>query len=317
MDRNPVPVAEPQPNPHLDLPDAEFRARLLDCLYDGVYFVDRHRTITYWNRGAEELTGFKAEEIVGTQCPDDLLMHADGTGRHLCTDGCPLVDAIARGCNTEHDLTLRHKAGHRVPVRVRVAPIRNEKGEFIGAVEVFSDSTHLKAVERRAGEMETLAFRDPLTSLPNRRFSSLKVEQALEEVRQFGRQYGLIMVDVDRFKCINDRWGHRTGDIVLIALANLLTESVRPADTVGRWGGEEFLILIADVTAPSFCDLAARCCALVAERPVQADQASIPLTISAGATLLHAADTAESAVQRADRLMYQSKVSGRNQVRFG
>lgn len=299
------------------MPDAEFRARLLDCLYDGVYFVDRDRKIAYWNRGAEELTGYKAEEVVGTHCHDDLLMHIDGTGRHLCKSGCPLVDAITRGCRLEHELTLRHKSGHRVPLRVRVAPIRNEQGEIIGAVEVFSDVTHLKAMERRAGEMENLAFRDVLTSLPNRRFSSLKVEQALDEVRQFGRQYGLMMVDVDHFKQVNDQWGHLTGDEVLRVAALMLTETVRPPDIVGRWGGEEFLILVADVTPESLLNLANRCRKFVSDRPVLVPGASIRLTISAGATLLHAGDTAEAVVQRADLLMYQSKSRGRDQVQFG
>lgn len=113
-----------------------FRARLLDSLYDGVYFVDSERRITYWNQGAERLTGFTAKEAVGTHCHDNMLAHVDADGCRLCMDRCPLVTAMQEDRCHEASVYLRHKQGHRVPVSVRVVPIKDAHEQIIGAVEV-------------------------------------------------------------------------------------------------------------------------------------------------------------------------------------
>jgi PAS domain S-box-containing protein len=172
---------------------SSFYEKLLDSMHDGVYFVNRHRKITFWNGGAQRLTGYSHAEAVGKSCFDNFLGHVDETGRPLCGDGCPLHDVILDGQPRETELYLRHKDGSRVPVRVRALPMRNRRGEIVGAVEVFSDSTARKKAEKRANELEQLAFRDALTGLPNRRYIAMKVEQGLEEHRRFGRLFGLLM----------------------------------------------------------------------------------------------------------------------------
>lgn len=296
--------------------EAAFRARILDYLSDGVYFVDLDRRITYWNRGAERLTGFSAEEVVGTYCFDNLLAHINAKGCHLCIGGCPLSVAIDEDRFIEHFIYLRHKQGHRVPVSVRAMPMKNEQGEIVGAVEVFSDSTLEKITERRIGELETIAFRDSLTGLPNRRYIGLKVHQALEEVQDFGRPFGLALLDIDHFKRVNDSWGHGVGDAVLRTIADTLSRSLRANDIVGRWGGEEFLAIVADVSAAALEEIAERWRHLIAESSVAVQDRQIRVTVSIGVTLLSGHDVAETAIERADRLMYQSKVT-RNKTTLG
>lgn len=190
-------------------------ARLLESLYDGVYFVDAERRITYWNRGAERLTGYSSKEAVGRSCFDNFLMHVDEAGCALCIKGCPLRRAIADGECPEVEMFLRHKQGHRVPVSIRAAPIEAQDGSFIGVVEVFSDISAMKKLQRKAGELESLAYKDELTGLMNRRFTELKVHQAIQEVHDFSRASGLILIDADHFKFVNDRYGHHVGDLVL------------------------------------------------------------------------------------------------------
>jgi PAS domain S-box-containing protein len=127
---------------------SSFHAMLLDSIFDGVYFVDAERKITYWNRGSESLTGYSAREAVGKHCYDNFLMHVDEAGCALCTNGCPLSSTIHDGQRRQAEVFLRHKLGHRVPVCVRVAPLMNASGQIIGAVEVFSDVTAKRQVER-------------------------------------------------------------------------------------------------------------------------------------------------------------------------
>jgi diguanylate cyclase (GGDEF)-like protein/PAS domain S-box-containing protein len=294
-----------------------FHEKLLDGIFDGVYFVDVERKITYWNRGAERLTGYSASEALGRHCYDNFLVHVDETGRALCINGCPLASTIGDGQAREAEIFLRHKRGHRVPVYVRIAPITNQSGQIVGAVEIFSEVAPKKEVERRLHELERMAFLDSLTSLPNRRYTELKVKQALEEFQQFGKSFGLLMLDIDHFKQVNDLHGHDAGDAALKVVSATLLKSMREHDLVGRWGGEEFLVVLSNVNADMLTDLAGRCRVLVAESGALMDNIRICVTVSVGATLFKHGDSVQVAVKRADELMYVSKTSGRNRITVG
>jgi diguanylate cyclase (GGDEF)-like protein/PAS domain S-box-containing protein len=306
------PEAEPA-----DKSNPSLHEKLLDSLHDGVYFVDKDRTILYWNEGAELLTGYAASEVVGKHCFDNILAHVSDEGCELCLNGCPLAATIADGERRENEVYLRHKLGHRVPVSVRCAPIFDAGGSIVGAVEIFSDVTVKKNIERRVGELENLAFLDALTGVPNRRYVELKVNQAIQEVVMFGRAVGLLMFDVDHFKLVNDEHGHEIGDEALRAVCNTITHNLRSGDTLGRWGGEEFLAIVVDVTPAGLAAFADRCRMLIAESAIPVADGHLRVTVSVGATLMKADDSEHSAIKRADELMYQSKSAGRNQITVG
>ncbi len=291
-----------------------FHEKLLDSLYDAVYFVDRERRITYWNKAAGELTGYSAGEMVGRYCFDNLLVHVNEEGCLLCLQGCPLSRTIADGQRREAEVYFRHKLGHRVPVSVRVAPIADSEGRIVGAVEVFNDISAKKTIERRVGELEHLAFLDELTGAPNRRYIELKVKQAIQEVEQFDRRIGLVEIDVDLFKQVNDQYGHEIGDCALRSVCKTLTHSLRTGDIVGRWGGEEFLVIVADVGREGLAAFAERCRMLIAESAIPVRDECARITASLGGTLIRRGDTEQSAIKRADELMYRSKRAGRNRV---
>jgi diguanylate cyclase (GGDEF)-like protein/PAS domain S-box-containing protein len=291
--------------------------KILDSLHDGVYFVNRDRQITYWNEGAEKLAGYSPAEAVGKSCFGNFLEDVDETGKSLCTSGCPLSNVMADGQPRQVELYLRHKNGHRVPISVRVLPMRDSAGGIVGAVEVFSDSTAKQRAEKRVSELENLAFRDALTNLPNRRYLELKVAQALQDHQQFDREYGLLLLDLDHFKQVNDNHGHDLGDAVLKVVADTLVQTLRPVDLVGRWGGDEFLVLMADVRATALGDLAERCRVLIAQSSAGHEASRVSVTASIGATLLDHEGSPETAFRRADELMYQSKRSGGDRTTTG
>lgn len=294
-----------------------FHEKLLDNIYDGIYFVNRERTITYWNEGAERLTGYASEEAVGKRCRNNFLEHVDASGNPLCLTGCPLSKAMEDGQPQRAEFYVRHKNGHRVPVWVRALPMRNNSGVIVGAVEVFTDMTSKEVVEKRVRELENLAYCDALTQLSNRRYLEMKVAQALQEHQQFGRDYGLLLLDLDRFKQVNDNFGHEKGDAVLKMVSETLVHTLRPVDLVGRWGGEEFLALVPDMSASVLGDVAERCRALICRSSIPHGGSRISVTASIGATLFAPTDTADTVVRRADELMYQSKRSGGNQTTVG
>lgn len=297
--------------------DSSLQSQLCDNLFDGVYFVDRDRKIAYWNHGAEELTGYKSEEVVGSRCFDNLLSHIDESGCELCHAGCPLSATIEDGTRREAEVYLRHKSGHRVPVSIRVAPIRDNSGAIVGAVEVFSDITQKKTIERRARDLETEAYLDPLTKISNRRHITMAVTHAMHEVEEFGTRAGLLLVDVDQFKQVNDQFGHSAGDDVLETVANTLSRAIRPNDVLGRWGGDEFLVLARGVDVGDLQKLAERCLTLIAASTIKAGEERVRVTVSIGGTLLQRGKPAKWAFDRADGFLYACKAVGRNRCIVG
>jgi len=298
-------------------PKDQFYKDLLENLYDGVYFVDRERKITYWNKGAERISGYSPERVIGSFCHDNLLQHVTENGVQLCHNGCPLLATIKDGNPREAEIFLRHAEGYRVPVWVRTSPIRDEKGDIIGAVEVFSNNQSLTRMKRRVSKLEKTVVYDPLTQIGNRKHIEVKINSALNEYKQMRFPFGVLFIDIDHFKSINDTYGHLTGDKVLRAVANTLRHNLRESDTCGRWGGEEFLALVFNIDNDTLKGIAEILRSLVEQTIVTNETGQPKVTISVGATLVRNGDTLESLISRADKLMYQSKTNGRNCVTIG
>jgi diguanylate cyclase (GGDEF)-like protein/PAS domain S-box-containing protein len=295
--------------------DPSFYQDILYHISDGVYFVDRERRILYWNGGAANLTGYQPSEIVGKFCYDNILAHVDGCGTPLCDSMCPLSAALQDGKAHNASVFLRHKQGHRLPVAVRVQPIRGRDGSIEGAVETFSNNLAQVAAERRLDQMKRMAFIDHLTQLPNRRYLEMISRSAHCEFRAEGVGFGVLLIDVDRFKSINDTFGHTCGDTVLQEIGKTLISCTRSSDALGRWGGDEFVAIVRGIDGDELRVIAERCVALVnGSEILDADQRRIPVSISVGAALIQDSESPEELFARADELMYRSKLSGRNRA---
>ena len=287
---------------------------LLEHLHDGVYFTDLERRIVYWNRSAEEITGYTAAEVVGSRCSDNILVHVDQNGASLCLGGCPLAAVMADGQSRAAEIFLRHKYGHRVPVSVRASPLRTARGEIVGGVEFFSDVTGQHALRLRMRELEALAMVDALTGLSNRVHLEGELSARIEESLRYGIPFGVLFLDVDHFKDFNDRYGHDVGDRALQVVAATLKACARPFDLFGRWGGEEFVGIIRHIDATGLPALAERVRRLVASSAIAIADRWERVTVSVGATLYRTGDDLAGTVRRADQLMYRSKEAGRNCV---
>lgn len=294
--------------------DEEFFKSLLDNLSEGVYFVNRERQITYWNKASEQISGFSAEEVMGRYCGSNILRHINKEGLLLCKGLCPLAATIIDGEARETEVYLHHKAGHRVPVRIRTSPVRDASGAIIGAVEIFIDNSAKIDTQRRLKELEQMALLDELTQLPNRRYIEVNLRSRLEEIQRYGWPFGILFIDVDYFKRINDTYGHDIGDEVLRMLGRTFTLNARYFDVVGRWGGEEFVAILRNVNPAQLRIVADRLRVLANESRLTVCPTTVNVTLSIGATMAHPDDTVESIIKRADELMYQSKHSGRNCV---
>ena len=216
--------------------DDNFYKEILNGLQDGIYYLDKNRIITYWNRGAEQISGYAADHVIGKSCRDNLLNHVNEQGHVLCKEHCPMAATMQDGRPREAYVYLHHADGHRVPVKIRSTAIHDESGSIIGAVETFHKGISPEDTERRIRKLQQTAFLDPVTSIGNRRHLESRLKVSMMEYRENKFPFGLLFCDVDHFKAINDTFGHNLGDQVLRMIAQTLRANIRETDTMGRWG---------------------------------------------------------------------------------
>ena len=286
---------------------------ILDNIYGGVYYVDQNRKIKYWNKEAEEITGFSREEVIGKHCYDNILQHVNDEGLNLCHNGCPLHATMEDDTKREADVYLHHKDGQRVPVTIRTVPLKNDKNEIVGAAELFLENIKTKSLEEKINELEQENHRDKLTEINNRKY----LEKILAEI--IGREdinkdnIAFCFLDVDDFKYINDNYGHLVGDRILSMIAKTLKNNLRAGDKAFRWGGDEFALILFDIENNNYLSkLLERLKLLINQSFINHNQERIKLTMSFGATKISKNDTIESLTKRADNNMYESKKQGKN-----
>ena len=292
----------------------ELSRAVLDNLYDGVYVLNADKEIQYWSKGAERITGFSADDVASRCCADNLLHHIDEDGVSLCETACPVAATLRDGETREHRFYLHHKDGQRLPVFVRVFPVRGAGGEIIGAVEVFSDVPDRERTAKEIHELHDLAMLDPVTQLANRHYLEARLASRLAEIQRYDGSVGVLFADLDRFKAINDNYGHAVGDQALRMVGRTLIGATRLFDTVGRWGGDEFLAIVTNIDENKLRAVAERVRRLVGHSFVATDAGKVEVTTSIGVALATPTDTPETILARADESLYRSKAAGRNCV---
>ncbi|MBU1568371.1 MAG: GGDEF domain-containing protein [Proteobacteria bacterium] len=292
-------------------------ARIIENLHDGLYFVDTDRVITYWNKGAERITGFSSVEVVGRRCSDNILTHVDSEGNCLCLGRCPLMATIADGQDRESEVYLHHKGGHRITVFVRVSALKDSLGNTIGGIELFTDISSILLNNARVQELEKLALLDNLTQLANRHYLERELLARFEEMKRVKVPFGILFIDIDYFKNFNDVYGHDVGDQVLKFVATTFVTNSRPFDLYGRWGGEEFIGIIRNIEPEELVLLGNRVRVLVEQSYIVHTEKKVSVNVSLGATMAAENDTIDSLTKRADTLLYESKRLGRNRLTFG
>lgn len=199
-----------------------------------------------------------------------------------------------------------------MPVSMRIAPIKDVHNQVVVAVEIFNDNSPKFTLRQMLEEFRNLALIDPLTELGNRRYVEMNIRSRLEELNRYKWQFGVLFVDIDHFKRVNDTYGHEIRDKILKMVSKTISNSLRSFDILGRWGGEEFVALIVNVNEEQLCTVANRLRLLVEQSSILTGTNNVQVTVSIGATLARVDDSAQDILDRADKLMYASKNSGRN-----
>jgi diguanylate cyclase (GGDEF)-like protein/PAS domain S-box-containing protein len=285
----------------------------LNSIADAVLTTDLSGHVRYLNAVAEAMTGWSRAEAAG-QPLEDVLRIVDGATGERADD--PFRRAILghpRAKLLSHDVLVR-RDGFESPIEDSAAPIHDRRGLVTGAVIVFRD---LSASHETSRHMSHLASHDPLTDLPNRLLLSDRLGRALALARRHERGLAVIFLDVDHFKYINDSLGHALGDQLLQAVGRDVTMCVRSSDTVSRQGGDEFVVVLAELEHAADAALGAQKIMAAVARPHQIAGHELHVTASLGISVYpDDGEDAETLMQNADIAMYQAKSQGRDRYRF-
>jgi GGDEF domain-containing protein len=188
---------------------------------------------------AARITGYYAHEIVGRLSQGDMLMHSDESGRTLCGDECPIQEVIRNGAPRENTLYMRHRHGHRIPVRIRSQAICEAGGERVGAVEVFEETT-----EAALPDLSNLAAYDCLdeTGALKRPFGEMKARQAVEALNLFGIPFAWLRIALDDIDQLDHRYGHGMVEAGLKMIAETVASNLKTLDWLTSWDRGEFRI---------------------------------------------------------------------------
>ena len=289
--------------------NTELAGDTLNSIGDAVLSTDVGGNVTYLNSVAEQMTGWRLQEALGKPLAE-VFRIVDRETRQ--TGQNPLAYAIQQDqtVGLAADSVLIRRDGFEMAIEDSAAPIRDSEGQLKGAVLVFRDVGKANAL---AHKMSHVAKHDSLTELPNRATFDDRLGQAIKMEVRHCQKLAVLFIDLDDFKSINDTYGHTIGDAVLRAVAKLLCEVLRDEDTVSRYGGDEFLVLLPKVDGPRDAATVASKILLRLAAPVTIDGQVVHLKTSIGISVYpdHGQDGA-ALIRAADLAMYEAKKGGGN-----
>jgi diguanylate cyclase (GGDEF)-like protein/PAS domain S-box-containing protein len=283
-------------------------ARVFENAAEGVMITAPDGTILDVNRAFTQVTGYTREEAVGST--PRLLK----SGRHDEQFYLRIWEALRREGHWNGEIWNRRKNGETYPEWLSINVVEDEAGAVSHYVALFSDITTTKRNEER---LDRLAHYDPLTGLPNRTLFRERLEQALALAERRGAPLGLLFIDLDRFKMVNDTLGHGAGDQLLAEVARRLRRCLRRSDTAARLSGDEFVTILAEVDGAEGAKEVARKILTTMAYPFEVGGQEVFVTTSIGIAIYpHHGTDAESLVKAADLAMYDAKERGRNNYRL-
>lgn len=293
---------------------SNFYEILLNNLNEAVNLVDLERKTLFWNSAAEELTGFSQFELKGKPCQENLVIQANEQQLQPCSVHCPVLKTLKEGTVQILKAYIHHKEGYLLPVDMKAIPIQDKESNIIGAIELFSETSPTVVLPHKTPVLEKMNLFDPLTSLGNQKYLEQHLHSRLQEMKKFDLPFGILFIDIDGLKRINANYGSVVGDKILRMTARTLSNNIRFFEVIGRWDGQQFLAVLANIDATKLDLVANKLRLLVEQSNIREHDKLIGITISGGATIARSNDTINSLISRAKKLAEQSKRLGKNRI---
>jgi PAS domain S-box-containing protein len=277
---------------------------ILESLHSGVYFVGRDQKILFWNQGAERITGYLSQEVVGHYCGDFFPTPSEDKPG-VCQIGGALTDVLRDGKPSYSDVAIRHRAGHQVFLRVWAAPIRDSDGVIVGASESFDEDRTSRDSDRRHRKLDEHGCTDPASGALSFGYIRTILKECLLTLDEHGLPFGIAYVRINRLPELSAQYGPVALRGILHAVAETITNGLRPTDFVGRLNDDTFLAILPECNAFEADHAAARLQNVARNMTVKWWGDEFQVTAIIAAVGAERCDTMESLIARIDARMAQ------------
>jgi diguanylate cyclase (GGDEF)-like protein/PAS domain S-box-containing protein len=284
------------------------RAKAFDYLFDAVVVTDLEGNITDWNKGSETLYGYSKDEAIGKHVN---MLHVPEDSAHITAD---VISAVLEQGHWSGEVRMLHKDGHIGWIESMCVPTFDEDGQMNGALGVNRDITERRNEKERLNQ---LAYYDQLTKIPNRYLFLDRIAHLIAQSERNEKSFALFFIDIDNFKNINDTKGHVFGDEILVETANRLKNFIRDSDTVARMGGDEFVLLLEDISNKENASVMAEKLLQILNQAYVSDNRLYEFSSSIGIAIYpENGKTKDALLASADKAMYKAKHNERGTFEF-
>jgi diguanylate cyclase (GGDEF)-like protein/PAS domain S-box-containing protein len=294
--------------------DPEIYRTVLEQMQTGIYMVDCEQKIQFWNDGAETITGHLRQDVVGHFCRDFFPPQKEHGKNGVCEIGGALASVLRDGRPAMAEVTLRHKAGHQVLVRIRAVPIRNSAGGVIGAAESMDSDPWAFYADRRHRKLATYGCLDEATGVLSAGYIHTHLRESLTTYAEHRMPCSILCIQVDAMERFGAAYGTAAVTAALRAVAQTVESGLRPTDFVGHSGGNIFLAVLTEYTGQDLNKTAERLRNTVNNTKIAWWGDELPVTASFGGATVVPGDDEKSLLQRAERALAKSVADGGDRV---
>ena len=297
-----------------ELDDPEIYLTVLDNLQTGVYIVDRNRRIRFWNEGAEQITGYLRQDVVGRFLRDHLLTTGDNV-KDLDSDPEDPINLVFRdGKPSILDVSILHKDGYRVPIVLRTMPIRNSRGAVVGAAESFEKNRSASDWTRRQSGFADFGCLDAVTGIAAQSFMETHLRENLITFAEHHIPFGILLVQIDHMDQFRASRGPGVVSTILRVTAQSIENCVRPTDLVGCWGENQFIAILLECKESEVALVGERVRKMIGRSEIEWWGDKFSVTSPVGGAGCRAGDNTELLLARAAASLQESIGKGGNCV---
>jgi len=297
-----------------ELSDPEIYLTVLDNLQTGVYIVDRNRRIRFWNEGAEQITGYLRQDVVGRFLRDHLLTTGDAVKDIDSEPEDPINLVFRDGKPSTMDVSILHKDGYRVPIVLRTMPIRNSRGAVVGAAESFEKNRSASEWTRRQAGFANFGCLDSVTGVAAQSFMETQLRENLTTFAEHNIPFGILLVQIDHMDQFRASRGPGVVSTILRVIAQSVENCVRPTDLVGCWGANQFIAILMECRESEVARVGERVRKMISRAEIEWWGDKFSVTSPVGGAGCRAGDNSELLIARAAASLQESIGKGGNCV---
>ena len=298
----------------LDSGPPQLHRIILEALPLAICVVNREGKVLLWSAGAEQMTGYYRQEVLGRHCPNNFHQEEQPDPAIQTERLSPLLETLRQGRPMAALLSLRTKNGHLIPVTLRTFPLRDDNGALIGAAEICETVYKADLSERRQARLGAYGCLDSVTGVLNHSMIQARLKESINIYSLYPVPFCVLRISIDNLQKVRERYGQAAADATLRMVAQTVESGLRPNDFIGRWLDQEFLVILNECTESDVFKVGERLCKMARQAEISWWGDILHVTIAVGATVAHDHDAASSIISRAESALRESSDAGGNRV---